>query len=75
MSLLHDGDWDDLVLRIVSPEVERAENSKQEILDNLIVEILHSFEICGPDLKSNGFLSDVISEKVLHEPLQLVVEL
>ena len=59
VNLLHDCNWDDLVLRVISPEVERTKNAEEEVLEKALFEIGHPLEVGRTDLKTNCFLSDL----------------
>lgn len=68
MNLLHNRNRNNLVLRIVSPEVERTKNAEKEVFEKTIIEIGHPLEVGGTDLKTNCFLSDLVVEEMLDEP-------
>ena len=75
VNLLHDCNWDDLVLRVISPEVERTKNAEEEVLEKAVFEIGHPLEVGRTDLKTNCFLSDLTVQEMLDEPGQLAAEL
>ena len=75
MSLLYDCNWNDLVLCVISPEVERTKNAEKEVVEKFVFKIGHSLEVGRTNLESNCFLSDLRFEEMEHEPGQLNVEL
>ena len=68
VGLFHDCYRNDLVLRVVSPEVKRTKNAEEEILEKTIVKTGHSLEVGRTDLEANCFLSDLRVEEMLDEP-------